>query len=82
MPAPLLPSPSANHHSHTNFSDGVGDPEEYVRAALAAGLTTYGFSDHAPLPPGESGLFKLADLPAYVAETQRLIEKYAGQIEL
>lgn len=82
MPSEPLFFPSANHHSHTHFSDGVGDPEEYVQAALAAGLTTYGFSDHAPLPSGETGLFDLADLPAYVAETQRLIDKYAGKIEL
>jgi histidinol-phosphatase (PHP family) len=39
-----------NLHTHTHFSDGSDDPEHYVAAAIEAGMTSIGFSDHSPLP--------------------------------
>jgi len=72
-----------NHHAHTRFSDGVGEPEEYVQAALAQGMAVYGFSDHAPFPEDiHFGSFDLIDLPDYVTTTESLRTKYAGKIEL
>mgnify|MGYP000554295093 FL=1 len=42
----------ADYHSHTPLCQHAeGEPEEYVRAAIAAGLTEYGISDHAPATP-------------------------------
>ena len=35
-----------NLHNHTTYSDGRFEPEEIVRAALDAGLTHIGISDH------------------------------------
>ncbi len=72
----------ANHHAHTRYSDGVGEPEDYVRASLAAHFTAYGFSDHAPIPPGDVGSMNMADLPQYVRETERLRTAYAGRLKL
>ena len=37
-------------HIHTAFSDGSAEPQKYVEAAIARGLTSIGFSDHSPLP--------------------------------
>jgi histidinol-phosphatase (PHP family) len=39
-----------NLHTHSNFCDGKGDPQEYVKAALERGFHTLGFSSHAPVP--------------------------------
>ena len=40
-----------DYHNHTPLcGHATGAPEEYVRAAVAAGLAEIGFSDHAPLP--------------------------------
>jgi histidinol-phosphatase (PHP family) len=41
---------SFNLHTHTRFSDGSGDPAEYVEEAIRQGFTTLGFSDHSPVP--------------------------------
>lgn len=42
----------ADYHSHTPLcKHACGTPEGYVAAAIAAGLTEYGISDHAPASP-------------------------------
>ncbi len=71
-----------NHHAHTRYSDGFGEPEEYVRAALDAGFTAYGFSDHAPIPLDDLGSMKMMELPDYVRETERLRTAYGDRIRL
>lgn len=38
-----------DYHVHTNFSDGKSEPEEYISAAISAGLNEIGFSDHLNL---------------------------------
>ena len=38
-----------NYHGHTKrCGHAVGEDEEYVQAAIAAGYSIIGFSDHAP----------------------------------
>ena len=71
----------SNVHSHTTFSDGRNTPEEMVRAALALGFHTLGFSEHSPAPYDDSAM-RLEREPAYRAEALRLRAQYAGQIEL
>jgi len=39
-----------NLHTHSNFCDGSGEPEEFVISALEKGFHTLGFSSHAPVP--------------------------------
>ena len=45
-----------------------GTPQEYVQAAVRAGLREYGISDHAPMPgePFDDWRMKQADMPAYL----------------
>jgi histidinol-phosphatase (PHP family) len=38
-----------DYHMHSLFSDGRSEPEEYVGAAIAAGLSEIGFSEHLTL---------------------------------
>ena len=40
----------ANYHTHTaRCGHAIGTDEEYVQAAIQAGLKTLGFSDHAAI---------------------------------
>lgn len=38
-----------DYHLHSTFSDGRSDPEDYVEAAMKAGLNEIGFSEHVTL---------------------------------
>ena len=72
----------SNYHSHSIFCDGRSPMEDFVRFAIAKGVTKYGFSSHAPLPFHTSWNMNLDDLPYYKQEFYRLKEKYASEIEL
>lgn len=72
----------ANHHAHSHFSDGRLSPEEYIRQALAQNLTTYGFSDHAPIPGSSVGLMELEQQSQYLAEIERLQGLFGDRIQI
>ncbi len=77
----------ANYHTHTfRCYHATGTEEQYVRAALEAGLKVLGFSDHAPMPfaGGYESDFRMrvSYLPDYVETLLALREKYRGQIEI
>lgn len=58
----------ADYHTHTPLCrHATGTPEEFVAAALAAGLDELGISDHAPAAnePFDDWRMLKADLPAY-----------------
>ncbi len=58
----------ADYHTHTPLCrHAVGSPEEYISAAIAAGLGEYGVSDHAPARPEPFDDWRMreSDLPAY-----------------
>jgi len=71
-----------NYHSHSSYSDGRGDLEDYVLSAIDKGLTVYGFSDHAPVDFNCSWTMKPEKLPLYLDEIDRLKIKYTSRIEL
>lgn len=72
----------ANYHSHSAFSDGEGEPEEYVLSAIEQGVSIYGFSDHAPLPFACDWAMKTEELVRYSQQIDVLSELYKGRIEL
>ncbi len=74
-----------NLHTHTTrCGHAVGTDEEYVLAAIKAGITTLGFSDHVPfescLRSGERVPFELFD--DYLFSIAALKEKYKDQIDI
>ena len=71
----------SNVHSHTTFVDGRDTAEEMVRAALALGFHTLGFSEHGHADYDDCSMSLEAE-PLYRAEVLRLRQKYAGQIDL
>ena len=60
----------------------MGAPEAFVDAAVAAGLSEYGISDHAPhLPePFDDWRMSVAELPAYFEWIERARAHAAGRI--
>lgn len=74
-----------NYHTHTyRCGHAIGDDEQYVKAAIAAGYTTLGFSDHAPYPgvhhPSER--MDMDEYPIYLKSIRALKEKYKSLIEI
>ncbi len=72
-----------NLHTHSVWDDGKDTLETMVRAAIAAGLTSVGFSGHGPLPIPNRWAIPQERLPDYHARSNcGLKEAYAGQIDV
>ncbi|GAA5481589.1 histidinol-phosphatase HisJ family protein [Haloferula sargassicola] len=64
----------ADYHTHTPLClHAEGEPEAYVEAAIAAGLSEFGMSDHAPARPEPFDDWRMreADLPRYFELIER-----------
>lgn len=75
----------ADYHTHTPLCcHASGEPEAFVDAALAAGLTEYGISDHAPQVPEPFDNWRMrhAELPEYFAWIERARKQSAGRIPI
>lgn len=71
----------SNLHNHTTYADGRDTAEEMVRAALALGFHTLGFSEHGHADYDDNSMSP-AQEPEYRAEIRRLKAKYAGRIHI
>lgn len=74
-----------NFHTHTRrCAHAIGEDEQYVKAALTAGMKELGFSEHIGYPcidkPGERMLWK--DTQDYLDSVQALKLKYRDQISI
>ena len=65
-----------NLHTHTCFSDGSSDPEDYIKEAIRQGFDTLGFSDHSPVPFKNNFAIREPELEEYVNTILRLREQY------
>ena len=77
----------ANYHTHTpRCNHAQGSEQEYVDAALSAGLKILGFSDHTPyfFPGDYYSTFRMhpEELPGYVSTVKGLQARYAGRLEI
>jgi histidinol-phosphatase (PHP family) len=73
---------NSNFHSHCTFCDGRSHPEDFIKFAIAHKFRAYGFSSHSPLPFETFWNMPKDDLPEYIAEINRLKDKYAGILEI
>ena len=78
---------TANFHTHTTrCGHAVGEDEEYVKQAIAAGIKTLGFSDHAPYDYGngwyDGDRMSLKVAKDYALSVRKLKEKYADKIDI
>jgi histidinol-phosphatase (PHP family) len=69
-----------NHHTHTLYSDGSSQPEEYIIAAIEKGFNLLGFTEHSPLPFETPFSFRKENKAEYIALMQNLKQKYNSQI--
>lgn len=74
----ILSSP----HVHTQFCDGKSTAEEMVRAAIAGGCQSLGFSGHAPQLFDPPCCMSAQNEIAYRAEVRRLQQAYAPQLRI
>lgn len=68
----------SNFHTHSHYCDGKGAMEDYIRAAIGAGMTTIGFSSHAPVPFPCKWCMKAPAFPRYLGEIESLKSSYPG----
>jgi len=64
----------ADYHMHTPLCrHATGEPGEYAKHALAAGLTEIGFSDHSPMPRDDFDNWRMQarQLDEYVAKVRQ-----------
>ncbi len=71
-----------NHHTHSLYSDGSSQPEEYIFAAIEKGFNLLGFTEHSPLPFENNFSFKKENKEEYIALINTLKQKYSGQISV
>ena len=73
---------NSNFHSHCTFCDGRSHPEDFIKFAISNNFRAYGFSSHSPLPFETFWNMSKGDMPEYIAEINRLKDKYSGIIEI
>ena len=76
-----------NFHTHTlRCLHAVGKDEDYVRAAIDAGFSEIGFSDHTPWPYTDGFVSSMRmrekELESYVSSVCLLREKYKDRIKI
>ncbi|MHC1777330.1 MAG: histidinol-phosphatase [Lentimicrobium sp.] len=71
-----------NYHTHSRFSDGSSEPEEYIKEAIRQGFTTLGFSEHSVLPFENTFALQAGTEKEYVTEIHRLQKEYRDQLEV
>lgn len=78
---------TSNYHTHTALCHHAsGEIRDYAVAAVEAGLTTLGFSCHAPYPfdNGYVSWFRMlpAEAQAYTDEVNALKEEFRGKLDI
>ena len=70
-------------HNHTVLCNHAeGSINEYVEAAIAAGIDIFGFSDHAPMDFDPRYRMKFEEMEHYRAMVMEAKEKYNGKIDV
>lgn len=71
-----------NLHTHTDFCDGKGSPEDFVKKAISLGFKYLGFSAHAPLPFHCDWSLSAERLDSYCDEISHLKSHYQKEIRI
>jgi len=75
----------ANYHTHMYLCrHAIGTVSDYAESAIANGLSILGMSDHAPFEELKDRSVRMypQELPTYLEECDRAIEKYSGQLKI
>lgn len=81
--------PAQTLHIHSDFVDGADSLGAMAEAAMRAGLSSIGFSEHGHVPPqaafapGEDACWLTgADTPRYFAQAHAVQAAFAGRLEI
>jgi len=77
--------PVPDYHMHTpRCNHATGAVSEYAEAAIAAGLTEIGMSDHSPMPGGFDKAWRMdrSEMVDYLAEAEQARDHYAGRLTI
>jgi histidinol-phosphatase (PHP family) len=66
-----------NLHTHSKYSDGSSDPEDYIKEAIRQGFDTLGFSDHSPVPFENNFAIREGELEKYIRAILELKNTYS-----
>ena len=72
----------SNLHTHTCLCDAKDTPEDVVKAAIAAGMNTLGFSGHSYVPFDLPCCMNLEETAQYRKEIPRLKEIYGDRLNI
>lgn len=68
----------ANYHTHSNFCDGRGTPDEILNSAKHKHVLSIGLSSHAPLPFPKPWCMKANQLKDYFLTIDHLKKSHSG----
>lgn len=71
-----------NLHTHTLYSDGKAEAEEFVQEAIKQNFDVLGFSEHSPLPFETPFSISEKQMDEYVQKIEILNKKYGNHISL
>ena len=71
-----------NYHTHTFFCDGYAEPVSFVEEAIRQGISSLGFSAHAPVNFPTSWTMKPERVGDFHKEIHRLKREYAGSLDI
>ncbi len=77
--------PIPDYHMHTpRCNHAIGSVVEYAQAAIDAGLTEIGMSDHSPMPDGFDKPWRMdrSELADYFDEVERARDTFAGRLTI
>jgi len=77
--------PVPDYHMHTpRCNHATGSIMEYAQAAVNAGLTEIGMSDHAPMPGDFDKAWRMhrCELDGYIAEVEQAREAFSGRLSI
>jgi histidinol-phosphatase (PHP family) len=81
-------APLVSYHGGHSLTDGEGEPERFVEAAIEKGFVGLGFSEHMPLPPRyaypaspEWAILK-KNFDGYVETIRKLQETYRADLSI
>jgi len=81
----MIYRPVPDYHMHTpRCNHATGDVAEYATAAIKAGLSEIGMSDHSPMPDDYDKPWRMdrADLPDYLQEVEQVRDNVEGRLSL
>jgi len=70
-------------HNHTTLCNHAeGTPRKYILEAIKKGITTFGFSDHAPMDFDPEYRMKFEEMPLYKQMIRDVQKEFEGKIEI